>query len=259
MVHYKKKGFPSEGDLVICKVKNVLSHCAFVELLEYTSKEGMVHISEVASGWVKNIRNYLQENKQVVCKVIGINRDKGYIDLSLKKVSSGERKAILSMWKMEKRMEMLIEHISNRLKKDVSEAYKIMCNPIVEKHGSLSSFYSNIGEEGIGAIKLLKIPEPWMGELVLAIEDQIKSHRVRIKGTLQLVSYERDGVNRIKEILSELPANGVEIHVKYLGAPKYRLEVLAGNYGVAESALSEVLSSIESRAKTLKVEYKWSR
>jgi translation initiation factor 2 subunit 1 len=259
MVHYKKKGFPSESDLVICRVKNVLPHCAFVELLEYENKEGMVHISEIASGWVKNIRNYVQDNKQVVCKVIGINQEKGHIDLSLKRVSSGERKATLSVWKMEKRMEMLVEHISNRLKADVSEAYKVMCDPIVKHYGSFASFYTSVGDDGVKGIKSLKIPKKWMDELISTMEDQIKAHRVKIKGRLGLVSNDGDGINRIKKVLLDIPANGVEINIKYLGTPNYKVEILANNYNVAESALSKILFEIESRAKELKVDYKWSR
>jgi translation initiation factor 2 subunit 1 len=259
MVHYKKKGFPSQGDLVVSRVKNVLPHCAFVELLEYENKEGMVHISEIASGWVKNIRNYVQDNKQVVCKVIGINREKGHIDLSLKRVSSGERKATLSMWKMEKRMEMLVEHISNRLKTDTKEAYKVMCDPIVKQYGSLAAFYTSVGEKGVEGISSLKIPKKWMDELVSTMEDQIKAHRVKIKGKLELISNDGNGVERIKKTLSNTPIDGVEINIKYLGTPNYKVEILANNYGVAESALSKVLSEIETRARDLKVDYKWSR
>ncbi len=38
-------------------VKEVFDQGAYLTLDEYEGKEGMVHISEIASGWVKNIRS----------------------------------------------------------------------------------------------------------------------------------------------------------------------------------------------------------
>ncbi|MEC8948750.1 MAG: S1 RNA-binding domain-containing protein, partial [Candidatus Thermoplasmatota archaeon] len=47
---------PEEGEFVIGRVSEVRNHGADVELLEYPGQKGFVHISEVASGWVKYIR-----------------------------------------------------------------------------------------------------------------------------------------------------------------------------------------------------------
>jgi len=48
----EKSGWPEEDELVVCSVKKVTDFGAFVELDEYGQKEGLIHISEVASGWV---------------------------------------------------------------------------------------------------------------------------------------------------------------------------------------------------------------
>ena len=46
-----RKAWPELGDLVVCTVVNVVDFGAFVQLDEYDKKEGLIHISEVASGW----------------------------------------------------------------------------------------------------------------------------------------------------------------------------------------------------------------
>jgi translation initiation factor 2 subunit 1 len=78
----KKDPYPSEGDLVICTVTKVSSHGAFVKLDEYGGKDGFIHISEVASIWVKNIRDYVREGQKTVGKVLSVDRTKGHIDLT---------------------------------------------------------------------------------------------------------------------------------------------------------------------------------
>jgi len=63
-----KKDYPNEGEFVICTVIKVQNYGAFVSLDEYPNREGFVHIAEVASGWVKRIRNHIKEKQKVVCK-----------------------------------------------------------------------------------------------------------------------------------------------------------------------------------------------
>ena len=46
-------------------------------------KTGLVHISEIAEAYVRNVRDYLSENDQVRVKVLGINK-KGRYELSIK-------------------------------------------------------------------------------------------------------------------------------------------------------------------------------
>src|SRR3989344_1878368 len=60
---YKKTKSPEIGDIVICTVKKVLPHSVFVDLDEY-GKEAMIHISEIAPGRIRNIRDYVKEKKK---------------------------------------------------------------------------------------------------------------------------------------------------------------------------------------------------
>ena len=75
-----KQGLPEDGELVLCKVTNVQHHSVFVRMEEY-GKSGMIHISEIAPGRIRNIRDYVKEGKIVVCKVLRINEERGHVDL----------------------------------------------------------------------------------------------------------------------------------------------------------------------------------
>lgn len=60
------------GAILEGKVTSITKFGAFVELPE--NKTGMVHISEVSTGFVKEITDYLQENQIVKVKVIEIDK-----------------------------------------------------------------------------------------------------------------------------------------------------------------------------------------
>lgn len=64
------------------KVTGITKFGAFVDI--GNGKTGMVHISEVAPVFVKEIRDFVTEGQMVKVKVIGINED-GKISLSMKK------------------------------------------------------------------------------------------------------------------------------------------------------------------------------
>lgn len=71
------------GNIVEGTVVNITNFGAFIEV---EGKTGLVHISEVADSYVKDIREHLSEQDKVKVKVISID-DKGKISLSIKQAN----------------------------------------------------------------------------------------------------------------------------------------------------------------------------
>ncbi|MEW6624151.1 MAG: S1 RNA-binding domain-containing protein [Bacillota bacterium] len=71
----------TKGSILEGVVKGITNFGAFVELSEGVT--GLVHISEVADAYVKNVSDYLKEHDKVKVKVINIDQD-GKIGLSIK-------------------------------------------------------------------------------------------------------------------------------------------------------------------------------
>ncbi len=71
------------GSVVEGKVKTLTKFGAFVELPDGST--GMVHISEVASTYVKEITDFVSEGQEVKVKVLNID-ESGKISLSMKQV-----------------------------------------------------------------------------------------------------------------------------------------------------------------------------
>ena len=69
------------GAILDGKVTGITAFGAFVALPG--GKSGLVHISEVAETYVRDVRDYLTEQQEVKVKVIGIN-PQGKISLSIK-------------------------------------------------------------------------------------------------------------------------------------------------------------------------------
>ena len=70
------------GSIVDGKITGLTGFGAFVALPDGNS--GMVHISEVSSTFVKDIKEVLKEGQEVKVKIISVS-DEGKISLSIKK------------------------------------------------------------------------------------------------------------------------------------------------------------------------------
>ena len=79
---------PEIGKIYDATVVKLMNFGAFVEFLP--GQEGLVHVSELASEYVKNVEDVVKEGQKVKVKVIGID-DQGRIKLSMKQAK--EKKA----------------------------------------------------------------------------------------------------------------------------------------------------------------------
>jgi S1 RNA binding domain protein len=79
------------GDTVLGEVIAIKPYGAFVQLP--TGETGMIHISEVAEEYVKDIHDYLAIGDQVAVKVIAVNEE-GKYNLSLRQLTKQEEEAV---------------------------------------------------------------------------------------------------------------------------------------------------------------------
>lgn len=233
--------YPEPSDIVVCTVQNVKNFGAFVSLDEYDGREGFIHITEVATGWVKYIRDYIREGQKIVCKVLSVDPAKGYIDLSLKAINEHQRREKIHRWKEEEKSKKLVQIVAERIGKSANELLGEISEKLIEKYGSL---YKAFEECAINrkALEEAGFSGPWVKEFETVAVENIEPPFVTIAGTLEISTYEPDGIKHIKTALSsiekKLGKDGVEVSVKYLGAPRYRLCVRAKNYKAAEDTIN---------------------
>ncbi len=241
----KKQGFPEESEIVLCTVTSVRYNSVFVNLNEY-NHSGMIHISEVSPGRIRNIRDYVKEGKVIVCKVLRINKERGYIDLSLRRVNEGQRRSKVDEIKKEQKAEKIIELVAKKLKIDIKDVYKEVSDKVFKKYDLLCLFFEDVAEKKI-SLEDMGIPKKLSKELKEVIDQKIRPAEVSIKGNIKLVSYAPNGVEIIKKALEKGMSKNIKI--SYIGGGKYSIKVKASDYKEAEKALKESTEAIVMYAK----------
>lgn len=246
----KLSPYPDEGELVVCTVKDVKGFGAFVTLSEYQNREGFVHVAEVATGWVKYIRDHIREGQKIVCKVLRVDTVKEHIDLSLKQVNEHARKEKIQEWKNEQRAEKLFEIVAQNLHRTVPECFDEFGKPLVEKYGMMYTAFEECAVDS-RALEREGFKGPWIKAFVGVAQENIVPPRVAIHGYLELTCTGRDGLKKIQAALMDAEQTGKgSVAILYLGAPRYRIQVSALDYKSAEdhlkAAVDRALESIKA-------------
>ncbi len=247
---YKKAGFPDEGDYVICMVKRITYHTVFVNLDEYNAIEGIIHVSEVSPGRIRNIRDFVKPGKRIVCRVLRANKEKGQLELSLRRVSAGMTKKKNTEYKLEQKAEKILEAAGRKLGMDLKTAYEELGYRLIEVYGSLDAGFQGILKEDA---KVLNIKKEYLEALTSIAREKIKPIKIKISKTIIISSLAPDGIDVIKDTLNNLSRyaskKGYEITQTYVSAPRYRLTVFANDYKTGEKVMEELVDYATSYAK----------
>jgi len=246
-----KKEYPSEGELIIATVNKVQNFGAFVSLDEYPNKEGFIHIAEIATGWVKRIRNHIKEKQKVVCKVLHVDEAKGHIDLSLKRVNEHQKRDKIQEWKNQQKAEKLLEMVAEQSGKTTEQCFSEFGNELIKKYGTLYAAFEEAAYD-IESLKKEGFDKEWLKDFEEIAKSNISIPFVEIKGYVNITSWLPDGIEHVRNSLIDAEKSeyeDVEIQVKYIGAPQYSINVKAPDYKIAEEEMKKAVKKIEENIK----------
>jgi len=256
-----KKEYPEEGELVVGTVVKVQDFGAFVSLDEYPNKEGFIHISEIASGWVKRIRNFIRENQKIVCRVMQVNPSKKHIDLSLKRVNDHQRREKIQEWKNAQKASKLFEMFSSCIGKSPDECYQEFGQELEKKYGSLYTAFEECAYDP-NTLKNDGFDCTWLQEFEKVAKDNISIPFVEIKGMIYISTWIPNGIQHIKKALTAAEQSAYEdvnITIQYISAPRYLITVRAPDYKIAEDQMKKAVQRTFDYMKQYKAECEFKR
>ncbi|PSP94889.1 translation initiation factor IF-2 subunit alpha [Halobacteriales archaeon QS_4_62_28] len=236
----KYSGWPEPGELAVGKIDEIEDFGVFVDLEEYEDKRGLCHISEVASGWIKNVRDHVNEGQTVVVKVLDVDEDAQQINLSIKDVNDHQRKEKIQEWKNEQKADNWMELAFGEGLSD--EQYAAVANELLADFGSLYDGFEAAAIHGAEALDDTDLSEDEIEAIVETARENVSVPYVTVTGYVDLTCSDSDGVEVIKAALDAAEGDGqvpddVELEVTYVGSPEYRITVRAPDYKRAETEL----------------------
>jgi len=240
------KKLPDLGEIVIVTIKEVTGHGAYVTLDEYDNLTAFLHISEIATGWIRNIERYVKAKQKTVLKVIRVNPIRSEVDLSLKQVTGEEKKAKVMEVKKDEKGANFMDVIKTNLGYDQSSIKEIE-EKISQKYDFIYDAFEAVAIKGPEVLSTLDL-KPEVIEAIELESKKIQIPHIEVRAVLDITVRKGDGIDTIKNILGSVDGskNNSKIDITYIGAPKYRITVTAENFKIAEKALNHAIEKIKT-------------
>lgn len=100
-------------------MKNIAEMGAYVALLEYNNIEGMILLSELSRRRIRSISSLIKVGRQEPVMVLRVDKEKGYIDLSKRRVSEEDVAACEERYNKSKLVHSIMRHVAETMEADV--------------------------------------------------------------------------------------------------------------------------------------------
>jgi len=256
---YIQEGYPEINEIVKCTIKKIYGNTVFVILNEY-EKEGVLTISEIAPGRIRNLRDHVTEGKVIICKVLRVDKNSNRIDISLRRVSLQQKKDKQEEIKKEEFAEKIYKDTSKLLTLSSDELFEKTYEEIFENHTTIFDGLYEIMLDNSKINLLIKLSEQEKKILLEVINSKIKKEEVVFKETFKLYSKEKEGLNIVKKAISDSlkPINYEKFSITYLAAGSYRASIIHEDIKSANKIFGNFKENLIKEAKTnnLKLEIK---
>ncbi|KAL2165675.1 hypothetical protein VTG60DRAFT_4045 [Thermothelomyces hinnuleus] len=249
---YEEK-YPEIDSFVMVNVKQIADMGAYVKLLEYDNIDGMILLSELSRRRIRSIQKLIRVGRNEVVVVLRVDKEKGYIDLSKRRVSPEDIVRCEERYNKSKIVHSIMRHVAEKTQTPIERLYETIGWPLNKKYGhSLDAFKLSITNPDIWA-DITFPSEAVEQELKSYIGRKLTPQPTKVRADIEVTCFSYEGIDAIKAALRTAEArNTAETQVKcrLVSPPLYVLTntCLDKNAGIArlEEAIDDVRKSIEA-------------
>lgn len=249
---YEEK-YPEIDSFVMVNVKQIAEMGAYVKLLEYDNIDGMILLSELSRRRIRSIQKLIRVGRNEVVVVLRVDKEKGYIDLSKRRVSPEDIVKCEERFNKGKMVASIMRHVAEKTKTPMETLYQEIGWPLNKKYG-----------HAVDAFKLsITNPDVWQevtfpsevvkSELQSYISKRLTPQPTKVRADVEVTCFGYEGIDAVKNALRAAEAQNTpdtQVKVKLVSPPLYVLtsQCLEKNTGIItlEIAIKEIEGNIRA-------------
>lgn len=241
----RKSKFPRDGEVVIGKTASVRNDVVTMELLEYGGISGLVLASELSKKRIKAATQVTKVGNVEVCQVLRVEESKGFIDLSLKRVSDKERQECRESFFKAKLAYQIVAKACKLSGQSVRDVYETWAYGKEDEYGSLFSYFAH-AKNNLGILDA----EPGGEHFRKVIEEQFKASSFKVRVDVD-VTCTRNGVLGIKEAFNKALEADDGLEIVLLKSPTYSIVKVSGDRDDAFRAVNEACEAAKKSIEAI--------
>jgi len=254
---YEQK-YPEIDDVVMVNVRSIADMGAYVHLLEYNNIEGMILLSELSRRRIRSINKLIRVGRTEPVVVIRVDKDKGYIDLSKRRVSKEDIERCTEKYSKAKAVNSIVRHVAEILgfktNEELEDLYRKTAWYFEQKSKKQGSAYDYF-KQGVAEPALLDalgLDEHTKAVLIENIQRKLTQQAVKIRADFEVSCFTYEGIDAVKDSLRAgmaLSTLEVPIKINLIAPPLYVMTASTPERQEGLALLTEGCRVVEEKIK----------
>merc|ERR1712159_852556 len=240
--------FPEVEDVVIVEVMQIADMGAYLQLLEYNNTEGMILLSELSRRRIRSINKLIKVGRNEVVVVLRVDQEKGYIDLSKRRVSPEDVERHEVKYSKAKTVHSIMRHCAETLEVDLEPLYTQFGWPLAKKYGHTYDAFAKAitdEEEVFGGLEIA----PQVREILMTqIKRRLAPQAVKVRADFEVTCFSYEGIDAIKAALIAGEEAGstedLKVQIRLIAPPLYVMMTSSMDKKQGIEALQRSLTAI---------------
>uniref|UniRef100_A0A8V0ZCS2 Eukaryotic translation initiation factor 2 subunit 1 n=1 Tax=Gallus gallus TaxID=9031 RepID=A0A8V0ZCS2_CHICK len=260
--------FPEVEDVVMVNVRSIAEMGAYVSLLEYNNIEGMILLSELSRRRIRSINKLIRIGRNECVVVIRVDKEKGYIDLSKRRVSPEEAIKCEDKFTKSKTVYSILRHVAEVLEYTKDEQLESLFQRTAwvfddkykrPGYGAYDAFKHAVSDPAI--LDSLDLTEEERRVLIDNINRRLTPQAVKIRAVflfnlydsildIEVACYGYEGIDAVKEALRaglNCSTENMPIKINLIAPPRYVMTTTTLERTEGLSVLNQAMAVIKEK------------
>jgi len=245
--------FPEVDDLVVVNVKSIAEMGAYVSLLEYNNIEGMILLSEVSRRRIRSITKLIRVGRQEVGVVLRVDKEKGYIDLSKRRVSPEDIVKCEERYNKSKAAHSIMKHVAEISKTNLEDLYVAFGWPLYKKFGHAYDAFKIAVADPHTLDNLEKPIDPRIKEILIKdINRRLTPQAAKLRADVEVTCFKYEGIDAIKAALMKGQMIGtpeLPLKIKLVAPPLFVFVTTSNDKEAGLNLLNQAIEVVSTEIK----------
>ncbi|EDV23203.1 Eukaryotic translation initiation factor 2 subunit 1 [Trichoplax sp. H2] len=255
---YYSNKFPEVEDVVMVNVRSIAEMGAYVNLLEYNNIEGMILLSELSRRRIRSVNKLIRIGRNECVVVIRVDKEKGYIDLSKRRVSPEEVKKCEEKFAKAKVVNSILRNVAQSLNYETNEQLEELYTKSAwyfderDKKPGVGYEYFKRAISDTSIVDQLDLDDDVKECLINHIARRLSPQKVKVRADIEVTCYTYEGVEAVKAALHaglEKSTTEVPIKINLIAPPLYVVSAQTMDKTEGVKIVEDAIKAIELAIK----------
>lgn len=261
---FYEERFPQLHEAVNTNVTSIGDMGAYVKLLEYNHVDGMILLSELSRRRIRSINKLVRVGRDECAVVVRVDEEKGYIDLSKRRLSDEEKVRCANKFEKAKHVNSIVKHTADLLNMQTNQELEDFMAKTAwtldkqfhkaeeEYKASYDCFKKAVDDPSM--LANLDITEIQRETLLKTIRQRLTPQAQKLRSEIEVTCYSYEGVDAIKQALNKGLTHTTEyvpLRITLIAPPLFVMTTITNDRKSGVDIMNAAMDSIKEEIESL--------